>query len=106
MDTNIISDLLIEKGERYYKIGRVLCKVLFGSIALFLITLCLPTICDGFDPIGRYLTFTTMHPFIFVYVFLIISYLGILIGSFGPMIYFNGLKNLGLGQIAKNTEKE
>ena len=100
------SDLLIEKGEKIYSIGSTLCKILLWSVALLFATLLIAAMVEGAYAIIDCLIFNISSSYGFVTVIMAACYLGILVGSFGPMLYFNGLNLIGLGQIAKNTEKE
>lgn len=97
------SDLLMERGEKFYGIGRALCKVLLISTILLIAILVIAMLVDGVEGI---LYVISIQSYDFVNVLIVLVYLGIAIGMVGPAIYINGLKLIGLGQIAANTEKE
>ena len=94
------SDLLIQTGEKYYGIGRALCKVLLISTILLVVILVIAVLVDGVEGI-LYVIFIGSYDF--VNVLTVLVYLGVAVGMAGPAIYFNGLKLIGLGQIARNT---
>ena len=99
-------EMLLEKGQRFYKLGAILCKVLIGSVALLVATLLIAVMIEGGSAFIMCLTFRVAKIYAFVKVLVGVSYLGILVGAVGPKLYFNGLHLLGLGQIAKNTDKQ
>lgn len=100
------STLLLKKGEKFYSLGKVLCKIWFGSIALLILTLVIAALIEGPEAIGDCLTFSIHKSYAYVNVIMVLAYLGFLVGAAGPVMYFNGLKFIGLGQIAENTDKE
>ena len=99
-------EMLLEKGQRFYELGSTLCKVLIGSGVLLVATLLIAVMIEGGSAFVMCLTFNVAECYAFVNLLVGASYLGILIGAAGPKMYFNGLRLLGLGQIAKNTDKQ
>lgn len=57
---------------------------------------------DFIDP----MIFKLKSRYAFAYIFVVLSYLGIIAGISGISIYFHGLNLFALGRIAHNTEKE
>lgn len=100
------SQMLLAKGEKMEESGKILCKVMIGGAALLLLTLLIATMVEGSSAIVMCLTFTVHKSYSYVNLLVGVSYLAILVGAFGPSLYFNGLKLIGLGQIAINTDKE
>ena len=100
------SKMLLQKGEKFYAIGKILCIVLLGAIALLILTLMVASLLEGPGAIVDCLTFTVHKSYAFVNTLIGLAYLGCLVGAAGPVLYFNGLHLIGLGQIAENTNKE
>lgn len=99
-----VSELLLEKGNSFYKKGKMLIKIFLISLALFALIL-LIALMDWGSRYGLILVLTfTSYPF--VNFLTVVAYLGILIGLVGIPFYFLGLHYMGLGQIGKNTEKK
>ena len=99
-----VSELLLEKGNSFYKKGKMLIKIFLISLALFALIL-LIALMDWGSCYGLTLVLTfTSYPF--VNFLTVVAYLGILIGLVGIPFYFLGLHYMGLGQIGKNTEKK
>ena len=100
------SKMLLQKGEKFYSIGSILCKVWLSAIALLILTLLIASLIEGPSAIVMCLTFTVHKSYAFVNILIGLAYLGFLVGTAGPVLYFNGLNLIGLGQIAENTDKE
>lgn len=96
--------MLLENGETFYNLGRLLLKVWAFAWCLFTLTIIISAMIGGGESIGYVLSFTVDDKYWFVIPLIGLSYLGILIGAAGPVLYFNGLHLIGLGQIAMNTE--
>ena len=99
-----VSELLLDKGNSFYKKGKMLIKIFRISLALFALILLIALMGWGGYGLIRVLTFITSYPF--VNFLTVVAYLGILIGLVGIPFYFLGLHYMGLGQIGKNTEKK
>lgn len=100
---NNVADLVLKKGEKFYRLGRTLVKVLGISLAVFLLILLIAIL--GWGSIVIPYVFLVNVDYAFVNFLIGLSYLGIVVGLIGVPFYFWGLHYMGLGQIAKNTEK-
>lgn len=98
--------MLLDHGNRFYVQGKFLMKLLAIAFAVFALTLIICAIGDGGRGMGDALTLTYHHQYWYVNLIMGLSYLGILLGAMGPVLYFNGLHLIGLGQIALNTGEE
>lgn len=101
------STMLLKKGTRYHKIGKILSCVLLVALGIFILDVLIFFMDYGFRM--EYLTtfllvFNTDIEFIDFLTALF--YVGFIVGMPGPMLYFGGLHIIGLGQIAENTSKE
>ena len=95
--------LLVKRGELLRKIAKILFWVLVAGVVLFLLGAFLYTegkITNDYRW-GKYLT-TDIKP---DSLFRTFGYIGMGLGLLSPTVYFAALHFLGLGQIAKNTEK-
>ena len=99
---NNVSELVLKKGEKFYKVGRILVKVLGISAAIFVLILLIAILGWGMRIIPYVLGVNVDYDFVNMLIGL--SYLGILVGLIGVPFYFLGLHYMGLGQIAKNTD--
>lgn len=106
--------LLVKRGELLRKIAKILFWILVGSLGLLLITGIVHSGGKLFDW-GRWGRFLSGNPrvigdvsgkIIDTYKLLgTLGYIGMGLGLLSPTVYFAALHFLGLGQIAKNTEK-
>ena len=97
------SELLIKRGELLRKIAKILFWVLVAGVVLFLLGALIYTdgkITDGYRW-GKYLVTKDKTESLLR----TLGYIGIGLGLLSPTVYFAALHFLGLGQIAKNTEK-
>ena len=104
------SELLLKRGEQLRKVARILTYVFIVSVALFVLGGLIHALvaASRWDFGKSWLKYLSMNPykkFKIANVISIISYIGAGIGLLSIPLYAKALDWLGLGQIAKNTEK-
>ena len=99
------SFLVLERGEKFYEWGKILIKVWAAAWALLLLMMLVSLTIDS-EGILYLLSFDMGEDYWYAYPLLFASYLGILFGPIGLVLYISGLHLIGLGEIAINTEKE
>lgn len=98
-----VSELLLEKGKGMCKLSKKLLICAAIGFALLLIVWLGCAIEGGY--FSEYLALQGYDEYAFVNVVVLVAYLGILAGFGALPCYLYGLHFMGLGQIAKNTEK-
>lgn len=97
MNTNYIGKLLIEKGEKFYSIGK-------GGIGSLIAGLCLAVLICVISLIG-YGQIYFLDGYTITIVAWIVSMLLVAVGLFLIPFFFAGLHYMGIGRICENTEK-
>ena len=100
------SQLVLSKGELFCDWGKKLTKVWIAAWSLLVIVILITLLIEDAMSIPIVLTFAVVDDYAFTVPIVLISYLGIILGTFGPVLYISGLHLIGLGQIAMNTDKE
>ncbi len=101
---NYVPELVLEKGEKFYRLGGNLIKVLWIDLAIFLSILLIAILGWGIEAAPYVLSAHVEYGFVNILV--VLTYLGVLVGLVGVPFYFWGLHYMVLGQIAKNTENK
>ena len=105
----ITSERLEQKGQSLYKVGKIL--TFCGICALVLLVVLALIVISGYGAEGLAFTFALVGfggsgIEVFGSFVALLSYVGILLGIVGSVMYFQGLHIFALGRIAHNTEKE
>ena len=103
MQSQSYSQLLLEKGKKFYFLGEVLIKILIASVIILILSIPISLLSGGHAYSGMIFDVAGHE---YAIPFMVAAYLGLVVGSAGPVLYFSGLHLLGLGQIAKNTEEK
>ena len=100
-----VSELLLEKGKGMCKLSKklLICAAIGLGLLLIVWMECARQGVSDYFP--RYLALQGYDEYAFVNVVVFLAYLGILAGFGALPCYLYGLHFMGLGQIAKNTEK-
>ncbi|MBR6816351.1 MAG: hypothetical protein IKM60_02470 [Clostridia bacterium] len=98
-----VGELLLKKGKWMCGLSKKLFICAAIGLALLLIVWMGCAMQDASEYFPEYLVFEGPYAFVNVIVFL--AYLGVLAGFGALPCYLYGLHFMGLGQIAKNTEK-
>ena len=102
------SELLLTRGEQLRKLAKILAYIFIGAIALYLISGLIHSVSYSWSFAKSWKRFASIRPhrnFRIAKVIVPMCYLGAGIGTLALPIYFKALDFLGLGQIARNTEK-
>ena len=100
----MVTNLLHERGERYYTKGHFLTRYFLLPGAALLGTILLVALLGwGSKGLLACLLIGNSPDYALVNFLMILAYLAILIGSIGFSLCFKGLHLLGLAQIAENT---
>ena len=102
----ITSEKLEDKGQSFYKLGKIFCFCGLCGFALLLLSVLITLIVGGGDWVVDLLIFDIDDDFAFMYAIIPVAYLGVCLGLIGIPLYFSGLNIFALGRIAHNTEKE
>ena len=102
----ITSEKLEKKGQHFYKAGKVCLFAGAIGLGLFILSIIGTMLVGSPAWINNLLAFEIDPGFEFMNPNMALSYLGILAGIVGSVLYFNGMKYFALGRIASNTEKE
>ena len=100
----MVTNLLRERGERYYTKGLFLTHyILLPGAALLGTILLIALLGWGSKGFLACLLIGSRSDYTYVNFLMILAYFAILIGSIGFSLCFKGLHLLGLAQIAENT---
>lgn len=100
------SERLEKKGQSLYKLGKIF---MFCGICAVVVLLVVVLIAAGMEGVLYTLSlsgFSGTGIEVFGSFMALVSYIGILLGIAGFIMYFQGLNIFALGRIAHNTEKE
>ena len=103
LNTPITSEKFEKKAQLLYKLGKWAMFIGVAGLVLALI-IGLISVAVGASFINPFIFMLSGYGF--AYPFVIIDYLALLIGLFGPVLYISGLIMFGIARIAVNTEKE
>ena len=106
LSDSITSSMLEEKGQALYKKGKLFMLIGKCGFALFLALVLGALLIYGEYGLINLLNFDLPTGYEIFLILLVLSYIAILLGLSGIVMYFNGLNLFGLGRIAVNTEKE
>ena len=102
----ITSERLENKGQSLYKLGKIFSFFGIIGFAVLLLSVLVGLIIEGGDGALYVLSLDYDSEYVFLYLLVPLSYIGILLGIVGIPMYFNGLTVFALGRIAHNTEKQ
>lgn len=101
---NMTSEKVESKGQTLIKAGRLCMLIGLCALGLFFLILIIAAMINGGTGIVYALAFD-FDGYEFGIPFMILSYLGMLIGICGLPLYVSGLNLFTLARIAVNTEK-
>ena len=104
MNSEITSEKVEQKGQKLYKMGKSFMVIGLYAVALFVLIglISIETGASFIDPFIFYVA----DGYKFAYLFVVITYVGLLLGIAGPFLYTRGITLYALGRIAVNTEKK
>lgn len=94
--------MLMKTGKRCHSCGKWLLRTWAAAWALLILALIFSAVVGGKKGVVQALLLDVPHDNWYLLPVMSVSYVGILIGLPGPMLYFNGLRLIGLGQIVLN----
>ena len=101
---NMTSEKVESKGQSLIKAGRLCMLIGLCALAMFFLILIIAAMINGGTGIIYALAFD-FDGYEFGIPFMVLSYLGMLVGICGLPIYISGLNLFTLARIAVNTEK-